>query len=145
MNAIVQWFEHSLVLPFLWNGMRIDLFQYCGHCWVFQICWHIECNTLMASFFRVLNSSTGIPSYPPALLTALLPYPFICWWASRLLPCPGYYKQCCNEHWGTCVSFRSGFLGVYAQEWDFWVIWHGMERDVGGGSGWGNTCKSTAD
>ena len=22
-----------------------------------------------------------------------LPYPFICWWASRLLPCPGYYKQ----------------------------------------------------
>ena len=25
-------------------------------------------------------------------------YPFICWWASRLLPCPGYYKQCCDEH-----------------------------------------------
>ena len=21
------------------------------------------------------------------------------------------------------VSFRSGFLGVYAQEWDCWVIW----------------------
>ena len=33
-----------------------------------------------------------------------------------------YYKQCCNEHWGTCVSFNSGFLGVYAQEWDCWVI-----------------------
>ena len=32
-------------------------------------------------------------------------------------------KQCCNEHWGACVSFRSGFLGVYAQEWDCWVIW----------------------
>ena len=47
-----------------------------------------------------------------------LPYPFICWWASRLLPCPGYYKQCCDELWGTHVSFRSGFLGVYAQEWD---------------------------
>ena len=26
--------------------------------------------------------------------------PFICWWTSRLLPCPGYYKQCCDEHWG---------------------------------------------
>ena len=25
-------------------------------------------------------------------------------------PCPGYYKQCCNEHWGTHVSFNSGFL-----------------------------------
>jgi len=42
---------------------------------------------------------------------------------SRLLPCPGYYKQCCNEHWGTRVSFSSGFLGVYAQQWDLWVVW----------------------
>ena len=41
---------------------------------------------------------------------------------SRLLPCPGYYKQCCDEHWGTCVSFNSGFLSVYAQQWDYWVI-----------------------
>ena len=41
---------------------------------------------------------------------------------SRLLPCPGYYKQCCNEHWSTHVSFNSGFLGVYAQKWDYWVI-----------------------
>ena len=24
-------------------------------------------------------------------------YPFNCWWTSRLLPCPGYYKQRCNE------------------------------------------------
>ena len=29
-----------------------------------------------------------------------------------LLPCPGYYKQCCDEHWGTWVSFNSGFLDV---------------------------------
>ena len=42
---------------------------------------------------------------------------------SRLLPCPGYYKQCCNEHWGTRVSFSSGFLGVYAKQWDLWVVW----------------------
>ena len=39
-----------------------------------------------------------------------LPYPFVCWWTSRLLPCPGYDKQCCNEHWGARVSFRSGSL-----------------------------------
>ena len=43
-------------------------------------------------------------------------------WASRLLPCPGYYKQCCDEHWGTRVSFPSGFLSVYAQQWDCWII-----------------------
>ena len=41
-------------------------------------------------------------------------YPFICRWTSRLLPCPSYCKQCCDEHWGTRVSFNSGFLGVYA-------------------------------
>ena len=27
-----------------------------------------------------------------------LSYPSICLWTSRLLPCSGYYKQCCNEH-----------------------------------------------
>ena len=52
-----------------------------------------------------------------------LPYPFVCWWASRLLPRPGYDKQCCDEHWGARVSFRSGFLGVCAQKWDCWVVW----------------------
>ena len=42
--------------------------------------------------------------------------------SAGLLLCPGCYKQCCHEHWGTRVSFNSGFLGVYAQQWDFWVI-----------------------
>ena len=47
----------------------------------------------------------------------------MCQWTSRLLPCPGYCKQCCDEHWGTHVSFNSGFLGVYAQQRDCWAIW----------------------
>ena len=34
-----------------------------------------------------------------------LSYPFVCQWTSRLLPCPGYYKQSCDEHWSTWVSF----------------------------------------
>ena len=38
MSATSQWLTHSLVLTFLEVGMRIDLFQSCGHCWVFQIC-----------------------------------------------------------------------------------------------------------
>ena len=49
-------------------------------------------------------------------------YPFVCQWTSRLLPCPGYCKQCCDEQWDTRVSFSSGFLGVYAQKWDSCVI-----------------------
>ena len=47
--------------------------------------------------------------------------PFICWWTPRFLPCPSYCKQCCNEFWGMCVPFNSGFLGVYVQQWDCWV------------------------
>ena len=43
MSTIVQWFEHSLTLIFFGIGMKTDLFQSYGHCWVFQICWHFEC------------------------------------------------------------------------------------------------------
>ena len=59
MSAIVRWFEQSLALPFFGIEMKTDLFQACGHCWVFQICWHIECSTFTASSFRIWNSSTG--------------------------------------------------------------------------------------
>ena len=47
--------------------MKTDLFQSCGLCWVFQICWHIEWSTFIASSLRIWNSSTGIPSPPLAL------------------------------------------------------------------------------
>ena len=53
--------------------MKTELFQSCGHCWVFQICWHIECSTFTASSFRIWNSSTGIPSHPLALFVVMLP------------------------------------------------------------------------
>ena len=53
--------------------MKTNLFQSCGHCWVFQICWHIECSTLTASSFRIWNSSAGIPSLPLALFVVMLP------------------------------------------------------------------------
>ena len=60
MSAIVRYFEHSLALPFFEIGMKTDLLQSYGHCWVFfQICWHIECSTLTALYFMILNSSTG--------------------------------------------------------------------------------------
>ena len=52
-----------------------------------------------------------------------LPYPFNCRRTSRLLLCPYYCKQCCSEHWGTCIFFNSGFLSVHAPQWDCWVIW----------------------
>ena len=48
-SAIMWLSEHSLALPFFGIGMKTDLFQSCGHCWVFQIFWHIECSTFTAS------------------------------------------------------------------------------------------------
>ena len=76
-------FEHYLVS--MWNecncvtvwtffgiGMKTDIFQSCGHRWVFQICWHIECSTFTASLLRIWNSPAGIPSPPLALLAVML-------------------------------------------------------------------------
>jgi len=53
--------------------MKTDLFRSCGHCWVFQIFWHIEYSIFTASSFRILNSCTGIPSPLLALLKVMLP------------------------------------------------------------------------
>ena len=53
--------------------MKTDFFQSCGHCWIFQIFWHIESSTFTASSFRIWNSSTGIPSPPLALFVVMLP------------------------------------------------------------------------
>ena len=61
MSAIVRLFEHSLALLFFGIGMKTDLFQSCGHCWVFQICWHIDCSTFTAPSFRIWNSSITHP------------------------------------------------------------------------------------
>ena len=68
MSTIVQQFEHSLALPFFGFGMKTDLFQSCGHCLAFQICWHIECGTFTASSFRIWNNSTGTPAHPLAFI-----------------------------------------------------------------------------
>ena len=59
------------LLRFFGIRMKTDLFQSCGYCWVFQICWHIECSTLTSSF-RIWNCSTGIPSPPLALFVRML-------------------------------------------------------------------------
>ena len=60
-------------LNILWHWNENWLFQSCGQCWVFQICWHSECSTLIESFSRTWNSSAGIPSPPLALFVVMLP------------------------------------------------------------------------
>ena len=63
----------SIVWTFFGIEMKTDLFQSCDHCWVFQICRHIECSTFTASSCRIWNSSAGIPSPSQALFIVILP------------------------------------------------------------------------
>ena len=57
--------------------MKNGPFQSCGHCWLFQICWHIACSPFTASSFRIWNSSTGIPSPPLVLFVVMLPKAYL--------------------------------------------------------------------
>ena len=61
-NSAVVWAFFGIV--FLWDWNENWLFQSCGQCWVFRICWHIGCSTFASSSFRIWNNSSGIPSPP---------------------------------------------------------------------------------
>ena len=43
---------HCLSLELEW---KLTFFQFCGHCWVFQICWHIEWSPFTAINFLNLS------------------------------------------------------------------------------------------
>ena len=99
MSVTVHWFEHSLALPLLRIGIKTDIFQSCGPCWVFQICWHIECSTLTASSFRMWNSSAGIPSPPLALFVVMLPKAHLT-----------SHSRMSGSRWVTTLQWLSGSL-----------------------------------
>ena len=50
-NCVVVWAFFGIA--FLWDWSENGLFPLCGHCWVFQICWHIECSTFTALSLRI--------------------------------------------------------------------------------------------
>ena len=70
-NCAVVWTFFGIA--FLWDWNENWPFPVCGHCWVFQICWHVVCSTLTTSSFRIWSSSTGIPSLWLALFVVMLP------------------------------------------------------------------------
>ena len=92
--------------------MKTDLFQSCGHCWVFQICWPIECSTFTASSFRIWKSSTGMPSPPLALFVVMLSKAHL----TSLSRMSGYSRSVITPSW-LSGSWRS-FLFSPSGEWD---------------------------
>ena len=70
-NCAVVWTLFGVA--FLWDRTENWPFPVLWHCWVFQICWHIECSNFTTSSFRIWNSSAGISSLPLALFVVMLP------------------------------------------------------------------------
>ena len=87
----------AVVWTFFGIGMKAALFQSCGHCWVFQICWHIECSIFIASSFRIWKSSTGIPSPPLAFFIVMLPKAHL----------TSHFRMSCSR-WGIMPLWLSG-------------------------------------
>ena len=95
-------------LSSLWHclslGLEWKLTFSCGHCWVFQICWHIERSTFTASSFRIWNSSTGIPSPSLAVFVVMLPKAHLT-----------SYSRMSGSRWVTTPLWLSG-------SWSFFYI-----------------------
>ena len=66
-NCAVVWAFLDIALGV---GMKTELCQSCGHCWVFQICWHIESSTFTATSlgFEIaqLKAPQSLPSEDPS-------------------------------------------------------------------------------
>ena len=95
--------EHPLALLFFGIEMKTDHFQSCNHCWVFQICWHIECSTLTASSFRILNRLAGILLPLLALLVVMLPKTHLT-----------SHSSMSGSRWVTILSWLSGSLRPFS-------------------------------
>jgi len=98
--------EHSLALPFFGIGMKTDFFQSCGHCWVFQVCWHIECSTFTASSFRIWNSSEFLIK-----ATRFTPMPLKCQEQSKHMNCVLTCKKF-HPHWMVRVSTMVSTMNI---------------------------------
>ena len=85
---------------------------------IYNICFALS--DLLHSVWQSLDSSMSLQmtqfssflwlsNIPLYIYIPLFLYPFVCWWAFRLLPWPGHCKQCCNDHWGACAFLNYGF------------------------------------
>ena len=78
INSVKQTHTHS----FLWmSNISLNIYLYISICIYISIyiCTHILWSTLKQHIYA-------------CVYIYLLLYTFICWWASRLLPYPGYHK-----------------------------------------------------
>ena len=92
-----------LQIAFLWAWNENWHFPVLWPLLSFPVCCHIECSTCTASYFRIWNSSTGIPSFVYMLLK--LPNSYIVIWTFWL-----------HFHCITCLSLNMVSL-LICSEW----------------------------
>ena len=100
--SVIVWCLNILCHCTFVIGMKTDLFQSYGHCWVFQICWLIECSTFTASSLRIWNSSAGIPSPPVAFFIVMLPKAHLT-----------SHSRMSGSRWVITTSWLSGSLSFF--------------------------------
>ena len=99
--------------------------QPCGHCWVFQICWHIECNIFTASSFRIWNNSTGILPPPLALFIVMLSKAHLTSHSRRSGSLEGHYQNSQGSDSHDLVTSRTSHEQIplhwrFRLQHDFW-------------------------
>ena len=97
------------------------MLYWCFSFWLTSLC------IISSSFIHLIRTDSNafflIADNIPLCIIPQISYPFVCWWTSRLLPCPGYYKQCSKnmayaclfQFWfPRCVCLTAGLLGHMA-------------------------------
>ena len=106
--------------------MKTDLLQSCGHCWVFQICWHTECSTFTALSFRIWNNTAGFPSLLLGPYRSVLYCAHLCMKYSLGI---SYFLEEISRFPHSVVSvslhcsLRKAFLSLPAILWNFAFRW----------------------
>ena len=158
MRAIVQWFEHSLSLPFFGIGMKTDLFQSCGHCQVFQICCHTECRTMQRNrgnnrmektrdFFLVVMNGCESWTVKKAEHWRIDAFELWCW--RRLLRVPwtarrsnqSILKEISPEYSLEGLMPKLKLQYFWPPDAKSWLIW----KDPHAGKDWGQGEKGTTE
>ena len=69
----------------------VSILYWCFSFWLTSLC------IIGSSFIHLIRTDSNVFINGWVILHCVyvpqLSYPFVCWWTSRLLPCPGYYKQ----------------------------------------------------
>ena len=118
--------------------MKTDLFQSCGHCWVFQICWHIELFanpwtivhqtslslTISQSLLKLISIESMMPSNHlilccPLLLPSIFP-------SIRVFSSEAALHIWWPKYWSFSISPSNEYLGLISFRID-WLHLHAVQ------------------